>query len=474
MNWEFPPRARSMRRRRLVAILGAALIGASAHASADTYTYHYAGPTFVGGTDHVEVTFTTSAPLAPSTSYMSPADAGVISGGVTVVGPTGVVSGFTLPFTAFELHTNANAGAATPGIDAWFVLGDASNLAGTSPTMTGTHFQSYTMNTLAFIPGSDVPGATNLVTGHYDYDQATETTFYASCSGIAGCTLAGNGQPYVGNYSGIINPSNTSGANWSIAMSATTPPSPPPPPPALAMTGTLPNATVGVAYASSAVVASGGVPPYQWSASGLPAGLVIAASTGTVSGTPTAAATYSFSINVTDSAGTAVNAALSMVVGAAPVACAATNAVISGVNKFWLDIGGGLAGGGQSVVYAPQSSTTFTGGTTGFAVGELVDYAGSVDGTGMCAATSMTVKPAPTPAPTYGCTKPSGAKSAQGKNRITAVGSGYIVVGNVMVQVPSCTVISWNGATGFAVGQRAEYQGYQSGGVTVAAKITIN
>jgi len=49
-----------------------------------------------------------------------------------------------------------------------------------------------------------------------------------------------------------------------------------------------------------------------------------------------------------------------------------------------------------------------------------------------------------------------------------------VVVGNVTVQVPSCTTVSWNGATGFAVGQRAEYEGYQNGAVTVATKITIN
>jgi hypothetical protein len=90
----------------------------------------------------------------------------------------------------------------------------------------------------------------------------------------------------------------------------------------------------------------------------------------------------------------------------------------------------------------------------------------------MCAATNMTVKPAPTA--TYSCTKPAGAKSAQGKNRITAVGAGYIVVGSVTVRVPSCAVVSLNGATGFAVGQRAEYQGYRTGGTTVAAQVTIN
>ncbi|HSQ80504.1 MAG TPA: putative Ig domain-containing protein [Casimicrobiaceae bacterium] len=473
MNFK-PRRGTSNGISRLVPFIAGVLLGASAAAHADTYTYNYAGPTFTGGTDHVAVTFTTSAPLAPSTSYLSAADAGVISGAVTVVGPAGVVSGFTLPLSTFEIHTNATAGISSPGIDAWFVLGDASSLSGTSPTMTGTDFQAYTMNTMVFIPGSDIPGATGLVTGHYNYDQATETTFYASCSGIAGCTLAGNGQPYVGNYSGIINPANTSGANWTIGVNTTTPP--PAPPPALAMTGSLPGGTVGVAYSSTALAPSGGVPPYTWSATGLPPGLSIAPATGAVSGTPTAAATYSLSVSVTDSASTpgATSTTLSMVIDPALVACSGSNAAISGVNKFWVDINGGLSGGGQSVVYAPQASTTFTGVTTTFVVGELIDYIGTVDGTGMCAATSMTVKPAPTSTPTYSCTKPSGAKSAQGKNKITAVGAGYIVVGSVTVQVPSCTVVSWNGATGFAVGQRAEYQGYKTGGVTVAAQITIN
>ena len=74
------------------------------------------------------------------------------------------------------------------------------------------------MNTLAFIPGSDIPGATGLVNGHIAYDQATETYFYSSCVGApAGCTLAGNGQPYVGTYGGIINPAPTSGASWTVS-----------------------------------------------------------------------------------------------------------------------------------------------------------------------------------------------------------------------------------------------------------------
>src|SRR5207245_2680996 len=109
----------------------------------------------------------------PSTSYLDAASAGVTSSSVSVRRRVN----FTLPITTFQVHTDT-AGA----IDSWFIFGDLNTLAGATPIMTGTDWQAYTMNTLVFIPGSD-SGGVGLVSGHYAYDQATKTTFYASCTG---------------------------------------------------------------------------------------------------------------------------------------------------------------------------------------------------------------------------------------------------------------------------------------------------
>ncbi|MEU4195103.1 M4 family metallopeptidase [Kribbella sp. NPDC026611] len=63
------------------------------------------------------------------------------------------------------------------------------------------------------------------------------------------------------------------------------------------------SATVGTAIAPFTLSASGGTAPYTWSATGLPAGITIGSSTGTVSGTPTTAGTYNVTATATASAG---------------------------------------------------------------------------------------------------------------------------------------------------------------------------
>lgn len=80
-------------------------------------------------------------------------------------------------------------------------------------------------------------------------------------------------------------------------------------------TSPLPNGAVGVAY-SQTLQATGGIAPYTWSATGLPAGLQVDSTTGILSGTPTVGATPTISVTVTDAVGTKATASLSLTVGA--------------------------------------------------------------------------------------------------------------------------------------------------------------
>lgn len=61
------------------------------------------------------------------------------------------------------------------------------------------------------------------------------------------------------------------------------------------------TATVGTAYTSQAIMATGGTSPYTWSVSGAPNGVTMNAATGVLSGTPSASGTFNVTVNVHDS-----------------------------------------------------------------------------------------------------------------------------------------------------------------------------
>jgi hypothetical protein len=76
----------------------------------------------------------------------------------------------------------------------------------------------------------------------------------------------------------------------------------------------LPDAVLGQPF-SYAVTALGGVPPYSWSALGLPDGLSIDVATGILSGTPPAGGSFGFAVTVTDAVRASATARLQLTVG---------------------------------------------------------------------------------------------------------------------------------------------------------------
>jgi large repetitive protein len=72
--------------------------------------------------------------------------------------------------------------------------------------------------------------------------------------------------------------------------------------PLVITTASLPSGTFGSPYPATTLTATGGTPPYHWSVSSgsLPGGLMLNATTGTITGTPTAAGTFTFTVSATD------------------------------------------------------------------------------------------------------------------------------------------------------------------------------
>jgi len=109
-----------------------------------------------------------------------------------------------------------------------------------------------------------------------------------------------------------------------------------------------PSGEVNVPYSNQLVV-TGGTSPFVWSVitGSLPAGLTLNASSGLLSGTPTAAGSYAFTVQVVDASGQSASKAVTLVVAAAPVLTFAP------------------AAGEVAVAYSQQP--TVTGGTAPYA-----------------------------------------------------------------------------------------------------------
>lgn len=184
-------------------------------------------------------------------------------------------------------------------------------------------------------------------------------------------------------------PTKTASANLSITVSA---------PPLSVTTQTLPAGTLGTAYSGS-LGATGGITPYTWtiSAGSLPSGLILNASTGAISGTPTGSVTgpINFTVKVTDSEqpSASATAALSITISAAPLSVV-TSSLPTGVDGSPYSATLQAAGGVSPYTWAVTTGSLPTGLT-------LNGTTGVISGTPSGSGTSFTVTVTDSETPTH-------------------------------------------------------------------------
>ncbi|QWP75684.1 putative Ig domain-containing protein [Lysobacter sp. K5869] len=220
---------------------------------------------------------------------------------------------------------------------------------------------------------------------------------------------------------------------------------------------TLANGTQSVAYSATLNAANGGTAPYTYAvtAGALPPGIVLTASTGALSGTPTASGTFNFAVTATDSStgsgpyNSAPRGYVLQIVNIPPVAnpVSASVAYNSGANPVSLNITGGV----------PTSVGIGTG---------------PAHGTAIASGLSVTYQPAPgyagvdsftyTATNSAGTSAPATVSVTVGNPTITVTASGPFTA---QIGVAYTQTFTWNGGT-------QPFSGYQVTNLPAGLSIT--
>lgn len=262
--------------------------------------------TTVGGTSATSVADQFTFVAGPTVSGISPTS-GPTSGGTTVVitgtgftGATAVsfggtaATGFTVD-SATQITASAPAGTGTVDVRVTTPSGTSATSAADQFTYIPPPVANAVSATVAY--GSSSNSITLNITGTATSvaiaTAASHGTATASGASITYTPAAGYGGPDSFTYTATNASGTSTPATVTITVSAPT---------ILYSPGSPPSGTVGVAYSQPLAGAIGGTGPYTYSVTSgsLPAGLSLAAD-GTVSGTPTAVVSASFSVRATDS-----------------------------------------------------------------------------------------------------------------------------------------------------------------------------
>lgn len=157
----------------------------------------------------------------------------------------------------------------------------------------------------------------------------------------------------------------------------------------LLISGTLPYGQVGQPY-SATLTASGGVAPYDWSAVGLPDGVQLNSTDGTIAGIPLSTGSYNSTVTVVDSMGATADASYTIVIS--QLSCSKPKAAKSARGKGIVTaVGAGyLLVGSKRIDYASCTTINYGGYATAPMVGDRVEWQGFVQANGYVMAQTLT------------------------------------------------------------------------------------
>ena len=240
-----------------------------------------------------------------TTPYTWSVSSGSLPAGLNLSASTGVISGSPTTVNTYSFTIEVTDAASNSASESMTITVAAAQ----PPTISTTSLPNGTVSTAYSTTLAATGGATPYSWSISSGSLPAGLSLTASTGVISGTPTTANTYSFTVKVTDANSNTATKSLSITIAAAAQSP---------TISTTSLPNGTVSTAYRTT-LAATGGATPYSWSISSgsLPAGLSLAASTGVISGTPTTANTYSFTVKVTDANSNTATKSLSITIAAA-------------------------------------------------------------------------------------------------------------------------------------------------------------